>query len=88
MKHILAVGNGNQLTEVTPSGVLLVHKWDEHTKSYITHSGDWAGADGVNTKRGIIINTELKPAETTPEHGLAMDMYDDYINSLPVESGW
>lgn len=60
-KRILAVGNGNELTEVTPYGILLVHKWDKRRGEYVAHSGDWTGTDGVNARRGIRINTEPNP---------------------------
>ena len=66
-KRILAVGNGNELTEVTPYGVLLVHKWDARRGEYVAHTGDWASTDGVNARRGIRINKEPRIEEEYEE---------------------
>jgi hypothetical protein len=59
-KRILAAGNGDQLTEVTPNGVLLVWKWNPINKQYnrpvyTAHNGDWSGQDAINARSGAVV---------------------------------
>lgn len=84
IKRILAPGNGDELTEVTPYGALLVYKWDQRSNQYICHSGDWDGIDGINARRGVKTNipsidevkAELEQIAATRKQNAASAKYD------------